>query len=68
MGRVFDMPWLGGSKYHERGLLIPWIGGLICHGEWGQKYHGMGFDIPWVWGSFGRNEGVQFTMMGFKME
>ena len=39
MGRVSDIPWIGGSLYEElggqntmgRGLNIPWIEGLINH-------------------------------------
>jgi hypothetical protein len=51
MGREFDIPWVGSSKYHgyrvqytmDRGFDIPWIG---------IKYTmDRGFDIPWIEGS-----------------
>jgi hypothetical protein len=40
MGRGANIPWVGGSNYHEygdqntmdMGFDIPWIGGSIYHG------------------------------------
>ena len=48
MDRGFDIPWVGGSKYHGkggryttgRGFNIPWIGD--------QNTIGRGFDMPYV--------------------
>jgi hypothetical protein len=52
MGKIVDIPWVGGSKYYgwgggqntmDRGVKIPWV--------WGSIYHGEVFKIPWVVGS-----------------
>ena len=53
--RAFDIPWVGRSKYHGKGVWhtmgrrvkIPWEGGLIYHGYWIQNIMVRGFEIPW---------------------
>ena len=59
MGRRVDIPWVGGSIYHElgwgrytmgRGVDILWVWGQYTLGK-GSIYHGEGVDIPWVGGS-----------------
>ena len=48
MGKVFNIPWVGDSTYHEQGVYmgrgfdIPWVEG--------QHTIGKGFDIPWIGG------------------
>jgi hypothetical protein len=48
MGRVFDIPWIGGSNTMCRVFDVPWV--------MGENTIGMakGFDIPWV--------GLHFTI------
>ena len=47
MGWGVDMPWVGGSIYHGRGVKIPWVGVNI---PWvgGSIYMGRKLDILWI--------------------
>jgi hypothetical protein len=55
IGKGFDLPWVGGSKYHAYGIRYTMgrrfalfcIGGLIYHGYGIQNIMGGVFEIPW---------------------
>ena len=64
MCRGVKILWVGVQNAKDRRVKIPWVEGLICHGNEVQYAIGMGFNILWIWGRYTMGRGFNIPWMG----